>query len=224
MARATPPYADDEAKKEVLATIHAARELGPEMDSALAERCAQQLASLYPEMAPRTQQTQATLRTLLASLRGSDPAGDEALASDYLTRLRAVPPPQAITPGQAYGAPGGYGPYGPNPYGPYGPNPYGPPMPYGPPGPPRAPGPAAYIPLIVTAAVVIAAVSFGGIHFLWLIWLIPFWGLFGRGMRRSRYNRRYYRDQRRQARWDYRNRMRGPNGSPPLPPNGPEIL
>lgn len=203
MTRTMPHTDPEEARKELVATIHASRDLGPEMDDALVDRFLERLSSLKPEGFDQTK-TRADLEALLNSARGGDPAGDEALAEGFLADVRPVAP--AAPP-----APYGYGGYpAPQPYG------YG-----GPPAPMQRGGFAQVAPLVVigTIAVVALFVTHGGA--LWFMWfLIPM--LIGYG-RRSGY-RRSYRDQRRAYRRS--NRVLGPDEVyRPLPPSRPpEIL
>ncbi|HEX8730514.1 MAG TPA: hypothetical protein VF725_00530, partial [Ktedonobacterales bacterium] len=92
-------YNADEAKKELLATLHASRELGPEMDDILCDRFMDQLKALRPIGSYDPARARADLQALLQSARGSDPVGDDALAEGYLARLQPPLPAVTATPG-----------------------------------------------------------------------------------------------------------------------------
>lgn len=197
MTRTMPHYDADEAKKELLATLHASRDLGPEMDDALIDRFIERLGVLRPQGSFDPAKTRADLESLLNSARGSDPAGDDALITSFLAGIQ---PPQAV----------------PAPYTPYAPYPaYGQ---YGPPAPIQR-GFGQVAPLVVMATVAIVALALTQGHAIWFMWfLIPMF--LGWGRRNSRYQRRYYRDQRRAYR---HNRIM--NRDDAYPPSGPpEIL
>lgn len=213
MQRNTPTDNAEEAKRELLATLGAARELDPIMDESLADRYIEQLRAARPNSPFDQAAARADLLSTLKSARGSDAAGDDALASDYLARLR---PPQPATPPAPVMAP---------PYGPYGP--YGAPAPYGPPGAPAATiHPAIMmIPVVlITAAYVVSLIATQG-QTWWLFWLIPAsLGWFGGGRYRARSMRRYYRDQSRAYR--YGRTLPPDEVYRPLPPQQqpPEVL
>ena len=92
-------YNADEAKKELLATLRASRELGPEMDDTLADRFMDQFKALRPAGSYDPTRVRADLRALLQSARGSDPVGDETLADGFLTRIQAPLPAVQAMPG-----------------------------------------------------------------------------------------------------------------------------
>ncbi len=202
MTRTMPHTDPEEARKELVATIHAGRDLGPEMDDALVDRFIDRLRTLKPEGFDQ-KKTRADLETLLNSSRGSDPAGDEALADSFLEGIRPAVPASAP-------AMYGYSGYpAPQPYG------YG-----GPPAPASRSGFSQVAPLVVIGTIAVVALIVSRGEALWFMWfLIPM--LIGYG-RRNQY-RRSYRDQRRAYR---HNRMLGPDDVyRPLPPSGPpEIL
>lgn len=199
-------YDAEEASKELLATLHASRDLGPEMDETLADRYMERLGALRPAGSFDPARTRADLLALLASARGSDPAGDDALVQSFLASIQ---PPRPAAP--AYGA---YGPYPPSPAGEYGP-------------PARYNSLTRMTPLLIAAVILIASMALTQGHTVWLIFPLLF--LLNAG-RRNRYQRRLERDQRRlyrDQRRDYRNdrilRRDGPYDQ--LPPSGPpEIL
>lgn len=197
MSSLTSRFNADEAKKELLATIHASRELGPQMDEALTDRYMEQLGKLRPAGSFDQMTTRTRLQTLLNTVRGSDPAGDETAAEGFLVGIQ---PPTAAVP--AYGA------YAPRAYGPE----FGPMVRYR--GGPRV-SPFPLLAIIVIAAIAVST----GQH--WMMFLvIPI--LFG-SSRWGRDQRRYDRDQRRAYR---HNRIIGPDDPyGQLPPSGPpEVL
>ncbi len=202
----------EEARKELLATIHASRELGPEMDDTLTDRFMERLSALRPAGSFDPATTRAGVRSLLQTARGTSAAEDNALVERFLADLK---PPQPALPAYApyngMPAPAPYGPYGPGPMTPY-----------------QSGGFAAIAPMILFAAVFIVAlvVSHGALW--WLFWVIP--GAFG-WSRRNRYQRQMYRDQRqldRDQRRAYRRDriIERDNRYPPLPPEQrpPEIF
>lgn len=197
MTPITSRYSPDEAKKELLATIHASRDLGPEMDDILTDRYMEQLGKLRPSGSYDPMTTRSRLQTLLNTVRGSDPAGDDTAAEGFLAGIQ---PPRMPMP--AYGA------YPPRPYGPE----FGPMV--------RYRGGPQVSPFLVMAVIFIAAMAFSGGHLWWLIFVLP--PLFG-ASRWGRYQRRYDREQRRAYR---HNRIIGPdNPYGQLPPSGPpEVL
>jgi hypothetical protein len=137
---------------------------------------------------------------LLQSARGSDAAGDNALAESFLASIQ---PPRAPVPAYApYGAapaPMQYGPMSPAPYGNVG----------------------QYAPMIIFAAIFIVALIVSGGHLWWLFWpLLVFGGGWGR---HNRYQRRIDRNQQRSYRHDrILNRDETYGQLPPQRP--PEIL
>lgn len=142
------------------------------MDDALTDRFMEQLAALRPAGSFDQAGTRARLRSLLQSVRGSDPAGDSAAAESFLAGIQ---PPRRDPQPYAYGAPPA-----PMQYGPMAPTPYG--------------SAAQIAPMVIFAAIFIVAliVSHGALW--WLFWVLPMG--FGWG-RRNRYQRRLYRDQQR---------------------------
>lgn len=172
MTRTTQRTDPEEARKELLATLQASRELGPQMDDALTDRYMEQLTALRPAGSFDQAGTRARLQSLLQSARGSDPAGDTALAEDFLASIQ---PPRAAVQPYTYGAPPA-----PMPYGPMAPVPYG--------------GIGQYTPMIIFAAIFIVALIVSKGELWWLFWVLPMG--FGWG-RRNRYQRRIQRDQRR---------------------------
>lgn len=202
MTPITSRYNADEAKKELLATIHASRDLGPQMDDALTDRYMEQLGKLRPAGSFDPIATRSRLQTLLNTLRGSDPAGDDAAAESF---LEGIQPPRVPTP--AYGA------YPPPPLRPYGPE-FGPMV--------RYRGGPQVSPFPFIAILIICAVAFSSGQHWMLFFVLPL--LFG-ASRRGRYQRRYDREQWRAYR---HNRIIGPDdpyGHGQLPPSGPpEVL
>lgn len=195
-------YDAEEARKELLATLHASRELGPEMDETLADRYIERLTALRPAGSFDPAKAHADLQSLLASARGSDPAGDDALVESFLTNL--LPPPPGVP---AYGAYGPYGAYPPAPGS----------MEYGPLVRVRQGGLGRAAPLLVMVAIFVIGMSLTQGHAVWLI--LPLLFLFGSGQRNR--SRRMHRDQRRAERYDHILQRDDPR----LPPSGPpEIL
>jgi hypothetical protein len=197
----TPSQNDpEEARKELLATLHASRELGPAMDDTLADRFMDQLAGLRPEGSFDQATTRASLQALLKSAQGSDPVGDDALVATFFAGIQ---PPKPSVPA--------YAPYGAPPAS----------VEFGPLVRIRGGSFAQYTPMIVMAAIFIVALIVSQGRLWWLFWLIPAavgWG------RRGRYQQRQlYRDQRRAYRHD---RVLGRDEVyRPLPPSRPpEIL
>ncbi|HEX8995606.1 MAG TPA: hypothetical protein VF812_06215 [Ktedonobacterales bacterium] len=200
MTNSTSRYDADEAQKELMATLHASRELGPEMDDTLTDRFMERLGALRPAGSFDQARTRADLMSLLRSSRGSDPAGDDALVSSFLTNIR---PPATVMPA--------YAPYAPNAG--YAPNAPMPPMRYSP--------ASRIIPMAVMIGIFLVSLALTHGHSFWFIWLLPLflgWG------RRGYYQRRLERDQRRYYR---HNRIMRPDDpfNRTLPPSGPpEIL
>lgn len=202
MTSTTTRYDADEARKELLATLNASRELGPEMDDALTDRYIERLRTLRPAGSFDPAKTHADLESLLKSARGSDPAGDDALVGSFLASIQ----PPALAPAYA-----SYAPYAPNPgYAQYGPLVRV-----------RHPGVARIAPLLVMLAVFVVVMALTHGHAFWFIWLLPLflgWG------RRGSHQRRLERDQQRAYRNDRIIRPDDPYHHT-LPPSGPpEIL
>lgn len=198
----TPRYDAEEAKKELLATLHASRELGPEMDDALADRFMEQLKTLRPAGSFDPQRTRADLMALLNSARGSDPAGDDALVVGFLSNLQ---PPAPAMPA----------------YAPYAPYPIVPGTGYGPPTRVPSGGFSRGAPMLLMLAIMIGILVLSHGQAWFLVFLVPMF--LGGTRRRSSYQRRIERDQRRA----YRNDQILNRDDPyrPLPPSGPpEIL
>lgn len=190
----------EEARKELLATIHASRELGPEMDDTLTDRFMEQLTTLRPANSFDKAATRGKFEALLQSARGSDPQADGALADSFLANI-----PPAPLPPQPYA-------YGGMPA----------PMEYGPLVRYRNDGFAQVAPMIICAIVFIAALAFSGGHLWWIIFFLP--AVFGVS-RRGRYQqRRLQREQWRSQRHD-RILNRDEINNPRLPPQRPpEII
>ncbi len=198
MTPITSRYNADEAKKELLATMHASRDLGPQMDDALTDRYMEQLGKLRPADSFDPMTTRTRLHTLLNTVRGSDPAGDDAAVESF---LEGIQPPRVPMP--AYGAYPPSRPYGPE---------FGPMV--------RYRGGPQVSPFLVMAVIFIGAMIFSHGDLWWLIFVLP--PIFG-WSRRGRYQRRYDREQLRAYR---HNRIIGPNDPyGQLPPSGPpEVL
>ena len=190
----------EEARKELLATINASRELGPEMDDTLADRFMEKLATLRPANSFDRAATRGKFEALLQSARGSDPQADGALADSFLANIE----PPRLDP-QPYAYPGTPAP-----------------LQYGPMAPYRNDGFAQVAPMIICAVVFIAALAFSGGHLWWIIFFLP--AVFG-ASRRGRYQqRRLQREQWRAQRND-RFLNRDDVNNPRLPPQGPpEII
>ncbi len=198
----TPRYDAEEAKKELLATLHASRELGPEMDDALADRFIERLSALRPAGSFDPERTRADLKSLLNSARGSDPAGDDALVVNFLTNIQ---PPTPAMPA--------YAPYAPYPIVP-GRAEYGPAV--------RVPqgGLSRGAPALLMLAIMIGILILSHGQAWFLVFLVPMFMNWGR---RGSYQRRIERDQRRAYRHDRILNRDDPYH--PLPPSGPpEIL
>lgn len=195
-------YDPEEARKELLATIHASRELGPEMDDTLTDRFMERLSALRPADSFDPTTTRAGLHSLLQTARGTSATEDNALAERFLADIK---PPQPALPAYApysgMPAPAPYGPYGPGPMAQY-----------------QGGGFAQIAPMVLFAAVFIVAlvVSHGALW--WMFWVIP--GAFG-WSRRNRYQRQIERDQRRAYRHD---RIIERDGGYPPQQRPPEIL
>lgn len=156
-------YNADEAKKELLATLHASRELGPEMDDALADRFMDQLKALRPVGSYDPARARADLSVLIQSARGSDPVGDDALAEGYLARLQ--PPLPAVQPMPGAPAPQWGGPQSEL---------------------------GRVVPLVIAGAIVITAMVLTRGEMWWLIFFLPAllgWLRGGGSRRRMRYYR-----------------------------------
>ncbi|HEU5344954.1 MAG TPA: hypothetical protein VFX31_13455 [Ktedonobacterales bacterium] len=191
----------EEARKELLATIHASRELGPEMDDALTDRFMEQLATLRPANSFDTAATRGKFAALLQSARGSDPQADGALADSFLANLH---PPRLDPQPYAYG-------------GVPAPMEYGPLVRY------RGDAFAQVAPLILCAAVLIVALWVSQGQLWWLVFFVP--AIFGIGRNgRQRQQRRLQREQWRSQRND-RILNRDDINNPRLPPRRPpEII
>lgn len=179
-------YNADEAKKELLATLHASRDLGPEMDDTLTDRYMDRLKALRPAGSYDPTRVRADLAALLQSARGSDPVGDEALAEDFLAHLKQ---PLPATPSYMANPPA------PQTSGPQ--------------------SELAHIaPAVIAGAIIITAIVFVPSHPWWLIFFMPAligW-MGGSTRRRSRRDRyRYDRELRRDD--PYRNLP--PSSNPP---------
>ncbi len=201
MTRTTPPKNDpEEARKELLATLQASRELGPEMDDALTDRFMERLTTLRPTGSFDQATTRSSLQTLLKTAQGSDQVGDDALAATFFAGIQ---PPKASVPM--------YAPYGVQQA----------PMGYGSPASQR--GFAQVAPLLVVGTIAIVALVLTQGHAIWFMWfLIPMF--VGWGRRNQRHYHRLDRDQQRAYRHD---RIVGRDDVyPPLPPSSrpPEIL
>jgi hypothetical protein len=170
MTRTTQRTDPEEARKELLATLQASRELGPEMDDALTDRFIEQLSALRPAGSFDQAGTRARFHSLLQSVRGSDPAGDPAAAESFLAGIQ---PPRRDPQPYAYNAPPA-----PMQYGPMAPTPYG--------------GAAQIAPMVIFAAIFIVALIVSGGHMWWLLW--PLLVISGGWGRRNRGQRRLYRD------------------------------
>jgi hypothetical protein len=153
---------EEEARTELLATLSAARELGPEMDETLASRFVERLDALFPNPARDQTRLRRDVEALLVSARSHGPDADAARVKDFLASALApqpTPPVFVQQPAPPATAPGNL---------------------------------AAYIPTLIGAAVIIAIVAASGGHAFWLLfWLLPmlFWS--GRGRRRRMRYRRY---------------------------------
>ena len=159
-------YNADEAKKELLATLHASRELGPEMDDTLTDRYMDRLKALRPAGSYDPTRVRADLAALLQSARGSDPVGDDALAEDFLAHLK-----QPLPAAPAYMA----NPPAPQTSGPQSEL-------------------AHIVPVVVAGAIIITAIVFVPGHPWWLIFFLsPMLGWLRGGSRRSRRDRYRYR-------------------------------
>jgi hypothetical protein len=86
---------EEEARTELLATLAAARELGPEMDGTLASRYAERLNTLFPNPARDQERLRRDVEALLTSARGHSADADDARVRDF---LRATLAPQPASP------------------------------------------------------------------------------------------------------------------------------
>ncbi len=117
---------DDEARKELLATLAASRDLGPEMDHTLAERYLERLTqrqARYAQYRARSRRLTATNLRRFLPLAIALAAGLGALmlmAVIAALALHGGPPPHFSHTGAGYGGPGGRydGGYGPGGSGP----------------------------------------------------------------------------------------------------------
>lgn len=188
----------EEARTELLATLSAARELGPDMDATLASRYVERLDVLFPDKTRDSARLRNEVEALIVSARGHSADADAARADDFVKRMLEQKPAQS--------APLATMPQANAPYAQRG-----------------GPNPALFVPISVVSVVAFVAlmIATGG-HLWFLIFCLPgiFWG-FG-GSRRNR-ARRYYR---RYGYWDgYGPNMPGPNpdGNHQLPPgDGPD--
>jgi len=200
-------YDAEETRKELLATLHASRELGPEMDDTLTDRFVERLGALRPAGSFDPTQTRADLRALLTSARGSDPTADDALVDSFIANIQ---PPKPVAPA--------YGPYGPYPPAD---------VEFGPMVRVRNNDLARIAPVLFMVAIFVGSMALSHGHTVWLIFPL----LFLLNMdRRNRYRRRMERDQRRlyrdQRRY-YRDQriIRPDDPYHQIPPSGPpEIL
>lgn len=98
---------EEEARTELLATLAAARELGPNMDETLASRYVEQLDALFPNPTRDQARLRSDVEALLASARSHGADADAARVKDFLARALApqpappimAPPPMAPMPG-----------------------------------------------------------------------------------------------------------------------------
>lgn len=98
---------EEEARTELLATLAAARELGPQMDDTLASRYADQFATLFPDPTRDQARLRGDVETLIVSARGHGPDADPARAKDFLARaLTPKPAPPIVRPQAALPARG----------------------------------------------------------------------------------------------------------------------
>ncbi|HEX9035914.1 MAG TPA: hypothetical protein VF808_02895 [Ktedonobacterales bacterium] len=86
---------EEEARTELLATLAAARELGPEMDDTLSGRFVEQFNKLFPDSARDNARLRSDVQTLLVSARGHGSDADAARVKDFLSRAMA---PQTFLP------------------------------------------------------------------------------------------------------------------------------
>ena len=86
---------EEEARTELLATLAAARELGPDMDGTLASRFVERLSALFPNPARDQARLRLDVEALLTSARGHSADADEARVRDF---LRAALAPQPAPP------------------------------------------------------------------------------------------------------------------------------
>ena len=103
---------EEEARTELLATLAAARELGPEMDDTLASRFADRFSALFPDPTRDLTRLRGDVETLIVSARGHGADADPARAKDFLARaLAPKPAPPAVAPQAGLPARGQYAPY-----------------------------------------------------------------------------------------------------------------
>jgi hypothetical protein len=155
----------EEARTELLATLAAARELGPDMDETLAGRYVERLDVLFPDKTRDSDRLRGEVKDLIASARGHGADADSARVQDFVARALAPRPAPPVPV-----------------------RPPGPPMNGG-------GRPGMYVPMIICIAVFIAlAVATHGAT-AWLIFLLPMiiWGG-NRNRRRMRYRRYGYWD------------------------------
>ncbi len=83
---------EEEARTELLATMAAARELGPEMDETLAIRYVERFETLFPDPLRDQARLRNDVEALLASARSHGADADAARVKDFLARARAPQP------------------------------------------------------------------------------------------------------------------------------------
>lgn len=83
---------EEEVRTELLATIAAARELGPDMDQTLASRWVDQFATLFPNPARDKDRLRGDVETLLVTARGHGADADPARVKDFLAHALVTPP------------------------------------------------------------------------------------------------------------------------------------
>ena len=86
---------EEEAHTELLATLAAARELGPDMDETLTSRYVERLGALFPNPARDETRLRSDVLALLVSARTHGSDADAARVKDFLARALA---PQAAPP------------------------------------------------------------------------------------------------------------------------------
>lgn len=103
---------EEEARTELLATLAAARELGPEMDDTLASRFADRFATLFPDPTRDLTRLRGDVETLIVSARGHGADADPARVKDFLARaLASKPAPPIVRPPSEPPARGQFMPY-----------------------------------------------------------------------------------------------------------------
>ncbi|HEU0026484.1 MAG TPA: hypothetical protein VFQ25_05150 [Ktedonobacterales bacterium] len=86
---------EEEARTELLATLAAARELGPDMDGTLAGRYVERISTLFPDPARDQDRLRRDVEALLTSARGHSADADDARVRDF---LRSTLAPQPASP------------------------------------------------------------------------------------------------------------------------------